>query len=217
MTGGHLKLNLGCGLNAPPGWINIDASLTARLSMHRKLYNVLCKLGHIEPIAWPKNIKISDVRKGIPFPDNSARAIFSHHMLEHMDYEDADFVIREGHRCLCEGGVIRIIVPDLYTLAKRYVDSMNSDPQADHSHDFLRVLNMHDQKHKGALKIVYKICGHSKHRYMYDYWSLKRMFSNNGFIDIQKMKYGESRIPDVNLVEGTVKYDSSLCLEGIKR
>ena len=30
-----LKLNLGCGLNTPPGWINIDASFTARLSKWR--------------------------------------------------------------------------------------------------------------------------------------------------------------------------------------
>jgi len=124
VTNKILKLNLGCGLNAPSGWINIDASFTARLSKFLGsgwVYRFFCNTMRREPIPWPKNIKILDVRKGLPYPDNSIVAIFSSHMLEHMTYQEASFVIKECYRCLVHGGVIRIIVPDLYQIAKRYI------------------------------------------------------------------------------------------------
>jgi len=117
MTSKILRLNIGCGLNAPSGWINIDASFIARLSKWGGLYKVLCRLFRIHPVPWPKNIKIWDVRRGIPFPDGSVKAVFTSHMLEHMTYEDAKFVVRECYRCLCEGGVIRVIIPDLYAMS----------------------------------------------------------------------------------------------------
>jgi predicted SAM-dependent methyltransferase len=98
------RLNLGCGLNAPSGWINIDASFTARLSKWRRVYAAVCKIMRIDPVPWPKNIKILDVRKGLPFPENSVQAIFSSHLLEHMSFEDANFVINECYRVLCKGG-----------------------------------------------------------------------------------------------------------------
>ena len=142
------KLNLGCGLNAPAGWINIDASFTARLSKLGRFYKLLCKILRIKLIPWPKNIKILDVRNGLPYPDSSVKAIFSSHMLEHMHYEEANFVIKECYRCLVKGGIIRIIVPDLYQIAKRYVDSVNRNPKGEHSHSFLKNLNMQEKSYK---------------------------------------------------------------------
>jgi predicted SAM-dependent methyltransferase len=99
-----IKLNLGCGLNTPPEWINIDASFTAKVSKWGGLYKILCRLLRIQPVPWPKNIKTCDVRGGIPFSDNIVQVIFTSHMLEHITYEDARFVIRECHRCLYKGG-----------------------------------------------------------------------------------------------------------------
>lgn len=99
-----IKLNLGCGLSAPPGWVNIDCSLTARLSKWNKLYNIVCRLAQVEPVPWPKNIKVFDVRRGLPFPTGTVVAIFSSHMLEHISFEAGDFVIKECSRVLCKGG-----------------------------------------------------------------------------------------------------------------
>jgi len=98
-----LKLNLGCGLNAPSGWVNIDAPFTARLSKWKRLYKVACKIGRIKLVEWPENIKIYDIRKGLPFSDGSVRLIFASHALDHITYKDARFVIGGYHRCLCEG------------------------------------------------------------------------------------------------------------------
>jgi len=211
-----VKLNLGCGLKAPLGWVNIDASLTARFSKVRWLYNVVCKIGRIEPIPWPRNIKIIDIRKGLPFPDNYVQAVFSSHTLEHMTYEDANFVIKECHRCLCVGGVIRVIVPDLYEMAKKYVDSMVIDPRGEYSQDFLQDLGMQDGSYKGIRKTIYKVLGHSKHLRMYDQWSLREILEKHGFVQIQSMGYNQSRISNIEVVEEKGRHEMSVCLEGNK-
>jgi predicted SAM-dependent methyltransferase len=211
-----LKLNLGCGLNAPCGWVNIDASFTERLSKYKGLYNVLCKICRVKPVPWPKNIKTIDVRYGLPFSDGSAEIIFISHMLEHMDFEKGNFVIGECYRCLCKGGVIRIIVPDLYQMTKRYVDLMAVDPKADHSHNLLRDLNMQAESHKGIVDVFYKLVTKSKHLYMYDEYSLRELLEKHGFNRIQRMDYGHSLIPDVTLVEDKAHHQMAVCLEGIK-
>ena len=155
----------------------------------------MCKFDRIKPVPWPENIKFVDVRKGLPFSVSSVKAIFSSHMLEHMIFEDASFVIKECHRCLCKGGILRIVIPDLYQIAKRYVDRMISDPTGGHSHNFLRHLNMKGGARKGIRKLVYETFSHSKHLHMYDEWSLRELLEDHRFSMIEKMRFGQSRIP----------------------
>ena len=206
-----IKLNLGCGLNTPPEWINIDASFTARLSKWGRLYKVLCRFLRIQPVPWPKNIRTCDVRRGLPFSDNSVQVIFTSHMLEHITYEDARFVIRECHRCLYKGGVMRVIVPDLYAISKRYVESMTNNPNSKHGHIFLKDLGVLDD-YKGLRRIL----GHARHLYMYDECSLRQLFEEAGFKGIERMSYGQSRITDIWLVEEKGRHEMAICLEGIK-
>jgi hypothetical protein len=51
---------------------------------------------------------------------------------------------------------------------------------------------------------------------MYDYCSLKEILENAGFAEIEEKTYGQSNIPNVDLVEADSKYDISLCLESLK-
>lgn len=207
-----IKLNLGCGLNAPPGWINIDASFTARLSKWDVLYKFLCRLSSIKPVPWPKNIKVMDVRKKLPFLDESIQAIFTSHMLEHLTYEDAKFVAKECHRCLRDGGVIRIIVPDLFSIARRYVESTTNSSNGEYSHIFLKDIGLLDVS-KGLRRIL----GRSRHLYMYDEYSLRELLEKTGFKSIERVKYGKSRIEGVGLIEDEGRHEMSICLEGLKR
>jgi len=59
------------------------------------------------------------------------------------------------------------------------------------------------------------------HRWMYDSFSLSRLFKECGFIDIQKCLPEESRIPDfrdyeLDVIDGKVRIPQSLFMEGIK-
>jgi predicted SAM-dependent methyltransferase len=216
-----IKLNLACGLKAPLGWINIDNSITEKLSKIKLLYRLLCKIARIKEIAWPKNIYNIDIRKRLPFKSESAKAIFSANVLEHMDYRDATFLIRECFRVLSKGGVLRIIVPNLYQAAKDYVKALEEKPSGAHSHNFMGFIGMDRDEHdKVIMRIIKIILSHSKHYYMYDEWSLKEVLEKNGFLEVQKMNYGQSRISDIELLENdkitNYEYVCGFCLEAIK-
>jgi predicted SAM-dependent methyltransferase len=83
-----LKLNLGCGPNSRPGWLNIDLFHSgADLQL--------------------------DLRKGWPFPDASVAYIYSEHMFEHFEFsEEVPHVLTESLRVLQGGGVFDVGVPD---------------------------------------------------------------------------------------------------------
>jgi predicted SAM-dependent methyltransferase len=137
-------------------------------------------------------------------------------MLEHMTFEDANFVIKECYRCLCKRGIIRIIVPDLYEITKKYIDLQSIHPKGSNTHNFLRDLNIFREQHTDIKKIIYEIFSHSKHLYMYDEWSLRELLEKHGFYGCQKMNYGQSRISDIRLIESEERHKMSICLEGVK-
>jgi predicted SAM-dependent methyltransferase len=90
-------LDVGCGPNLHPQFINLD-------------YN------------WRPGIDICcDVTRGIPLPSQSLRGIFTEHMLEHVPREAARKVLAEFRRLLRPGGAVRIVVPDGEIYLRRYV------------------------------------------------------------------------------------------------
>lgn len=91
-----LLLHLGCGPRRLEGWINAD------LAGRQKIDLAL------------------DARKRLPFPAGSLDAIFSEHLLEHLDYDEAERLLRECARVLKPGGVVRIVVPDFGRYAADY-------------------------------------------------------------------------------------------------
>lgn len=57
-------LNIGCGLDAPPEWLNIDASPTLKLGatpLVGPLIRAVLKAPH-----WPSNAVYGDIVKGLP-------------------------------------------------------------------------------------------------------------------------------------------------------
>jgi predicted SAM-dependent methyltransferase len=88
-----LKLHLGCGNNAMPGWLNLD-----------------CYPPQPRPGV---EILVLDMRRGLPCADGSVAALYSEHFLEHVPFGIVrERLLPECMRVLAPGGVIRIGVPD---------------------------------------------------------------------------------------------------------
>ena len=107
-----LRLNLGCGSVHPQGWVNVDASLGARLAQVPLLGRVLARWLGLR-IAWSPDIVVHDLRRPFPWPDASAAVVYSSHTLEHLTRDDGRRFLAECARVLAPGGVMRIVVPDV--------------------------------------------------------------------------------------------------------
>lgn len=87
-----------------------------------------------------------DSRRGIPADDDAFDAIYSCHVIEHLDLAEAASYLSELFRVLKPGGVCRISTPDLGREAREYVRQLdrcleNPSEEADRQYDLsLRAL-----------------------------------------------------------------------------
>jgi SAM-dependent methyltransferase len=119
------KLHLGCGLNTPEGWINLDGSWNAWLAKYPILREILGAFHILSAnqlnIPWRPDILIHNFRKPLPFEDNSLQAIYASHLLEHLYFEETKRLLNECFRVLRSGGILRMIVPDLQAIVMEYM------------------------------------------------------------------------------------------------
>jgi len=94
-------LNLGCGTRVHPEWVNVDF------------------------VSQKKNVISHNLEKGIPFGENSFDVVYHSHLLEHFTKPKAEFLMRECHRVLNSGGIIRVATPDLEMLTNAYLDALD--------------------------------------------------------------------------------------------
>lgn len=167
-----VMVNVGCGERLQPGWINID-------QFERD------------------GIYFWDCRKRLPFADNAAKAIFTEHFLEHLEYEDeAPQFLRDCHRCLAPGGTLRVVVPDAGAYLREY-SAGGWDVLAK-----MRPLSTCDGGYKDAwlndcyttrmefINAVFRQRG--EHKYGYDAETLIRLLRAAGFSDVTQQSFGVS-------------------------
>lgn len=187
-------LNLGCGVQAADGWINIDNSPNARLAKLPRLRWLLWKAGVISDehyrVAWPNSMMIRDLSRPLPFADCSIDFVYTSHFLEHNSRDQAEHLVAEMHRVLKPGGLVRVVVPDLEFGARRYLDSLRAGPEAcEAAPAFLDWL----QLGRGGVR--------DPHLWMYDAASLKSMLLRAGFTDAVVCGYREGRLPDCEILD----------------
>lgn len=180
--GKPVRLNVGCGPNAKPGWVNID-------------------LGHGADL-------VMDVCEGLPFDDDSCDLIYSEHFLEHLlnPDESAPF-LEECRRVLEADGRIEIGVPD----ARYVVESCLNDP-IDPDFLATAALNNWGYPEfcrTGFEYINYHFRLGEQHKFAFDLTTLKLQLEDAGFRDIRQRDFDPSldcpkRAPGTLYVVGTV-------------
>lgn len=153
-----LRLHQGCANHYLEGWVNLD----------------LYRPGRRLDLRW-------DLRRGVPFPDESVDAVFSEHLLEHLPLEAGLHLLAECYRVLRPSGILRIGVPDLGRYVRSYVDGDT----------FISMVR--PGRPTPALALIEPFFRHG-HRSMYDFETLRLALSEAGFNEIERSKAGESRI-----------------------
>ncbi|MBA2340423.1 MAG: methyltransferase domain-containing protein [Pyrinomonadaceae bacterium] len=192
-----VKVNLGCGMSVAPGWINIDGSLNAWVSTKPAWFHPLAYRLAGAKNFYPETFYCETLRDnefvhhnlayGVPLNDKSADFIYSSHFLEHLDRESGRRLLKECLRVLKPCGVLRIGVPDL-----GYAWEMYQSGDKEHMlHDYF---------------FVEAEAGYSQHRYAYDYEMLSKTLIDIGFITVQRARFQQGDIPDLEILDNRGEY-----------
>jgi len=175
-----LKLNIGCGKVRFPGWVNIDIEPGADL--------------------------VLDVRKGLPFDDDSVDLIYNEHLLEHLTFEEGGEVVMQFRRCLKEGGVLRMAMPDLdYIIEKYNTDWKNQDWLSWPGYEFIRTRGR-------MVNVVFRWSW--GHKYLYNEEDLRAQLTGAGFQRIVRCEWNKSSHSELAGLE--TRKDSKLIIEATK-
>ncbi len=222
------KLNIGCGLVTPEGWLNVDGSWNARLAKYPIIHKPLLKLtGRKSVYEGSGAIYGHDVRKRLPWNDNSFTAVYASHLLEHLHLDEADRLLKECYRVLRPGGVVRVVVPDLASLVEGYRTGnfpkwfVGYEPYTEQGDRFVRSLLMRDNtapKGSVATRVFDALTDFHSHKWMYDAGSLAARVRAAGFAEVRNMPCWESRIPGIEKIERRDRIEDGVGVvaEGIK-
>lgn len=221
---GSQLLHLGCGLEAPSAWLNVDGSFQASFARKPHLKRFLVSLG-IYPraqaaIAWPTNVMRLDLRKPLPFASGRFQAIYSSHTFEHLYRDKAVALSRECFRVLQPGGFCRIVVPDLAAAVERYQMRLG-DPAAVSSaaDQFLDELMLQPRAPAGGLLGSYhRFMNVHQHKWMYDRQSLCSLLEGAGFTNLMVYTSVKGDLPGLREIEkpSRIENGAGIAVEGRK-
>jgi len=192
-----IKLNVGCGAAPTRGWVNLDNSMSIRMGQYPGISSALARLQLIDRqsailagMSRRASIRFANAAARIPFATGTVAAIYSSHMIEHLDRREARSFLAEARRVLRPGGVLRLAVPDLSRLVDQYVRSGDADAFIGLTHMGL------DRPARPREWARWVLIGPRHHLWMYDGASLARLLRDAGFVDTAIEPPGVTRITD---------------------
>jgi predicted SAM-dependent methyltransferase len=208
------RLNIGCGRSPTPDWINYDNSPSVWLARWPMLAELAARLGLIdrhalEFVAFCRSHRIrhADAARRIPHADATVDAIYSSHMLEHLDRVEAQAFLAECRRVLKPGSILRLAVPDLRYIAYLYL-------RANDANGFLSHLQFDLDKPRGLMARLHRmLSGGRGHHWMYDRDSLLALVETAGFADVAPAEEGRTRIADPGGLDLNEREGDTFCLE----
>jgi SAM-dependent methyltransferase len=172
-------LQIGSGLNRLPQFENIDFYFAYRGEDRH--------VGH-------------DIRRPLPYDDNSFDGAFSEHTLEHMYPADAMTLLAEVARVLKPGAVFRCSVPDLGKYVRFYEGGTSSGEFA---------------MFGSGCEAFWNLTQNHLHRSVWDATMLKTQMLAHGFSHAEEASFGQGQDPRL-IVDLEHRAWESLYVEGRK-
>lgn len=179
-------IHLGSGKIHLAGWINID---------HEPSHN--------------PDVCMDYLQLHTRFAENSADAVLAVHTIEHLEFASGvQTVLEQMFRVLKPSGVVRIVVPDLMLVAKKYVNGEDlKDIYTGPGEYYLGEIDC------PATRFAY-FCRAWSHTVIFDFRLLFDMMKVAGFVNIRGCNFGQSDTPALC---GVDRFPAeSLSMEGTK-
>jgi predicted SAM-dependent methyltransferase len=133
-----------------------------------------------------------DATQPWPFGSESAAAITSEHVIEHIDPAAAPAFVAEAFRVLRPGGLLRISTPNLRGIAEAYLAGDPDTLAAHHAHGYAA------RTHADLLNNYLYLFGHV---HVYDAESLRLLLADAGFCDVREAAFGQSEHPELRGID----------------
>jgi len=157
------RLHFACGKVHLPDWVNIDQQVDP----------------DIVDVSW-------DLRRPLPLAHGSAEFIFHEHFLEHLTVQEGLALLRECHRLLMPGGVLRVAMPDLTECVRQYWEDDWRQPWMEkYGYQWI-------QTRAENINIAFR---EWQHQWLYDREELHRRMREAGFATIRDCRRLESSAP----------------------
>ena len=123
-------------------------------------------------------------------PADSLDYIFSEHVIEHLEFDEAEHMLRQCFRALKAGGRIRLATPDLKQIIALY-----TQPDADAQREYIRWIMDQFRPQIGEYSPA-QVINHSfhgwRHKFIYDGETLSAALEKAGFRNIERLEPGHS-------------------------
>ena len=174
--GRDLRINLGCGSDIRPGWVNIDLGLGYKTTLR----------GERVFVAY-------DLRRGMPLAAGSCSYIYSSHFFEHLEYRQGLRLMADCHRALELGGRFRIALPNYRALFAAYLSGEHA------MFDLLTHEIDEPTSRQLADYMTYIVYQHGEHKCIYDEERLTHALCSVGFSKAESVSYQAGVDPDTEL------------------
>jgi predicted SAM-dependent methyltransferase len=178
----NLRINIGCGPKPLSGWVNLDSARSETID-----------------VVW-------DLRRGLPFPNESATAIFGEHIIEHVPRSAAASLLAECYRVLQAGGVLRLSTPD----AGRFLRSYAGD------REFLADKRFAEAADTPMDRVNMMMRENGQHLWVYDAESLIRLLRTVSFTSVIEQEFGVSIHQSMQGIDAVERAFESLYVEAVK-
>ena len=144
----------------------------------------------------------------IPLDNKSCSAIFCSHVIEHIPTYKLESILVEFNRVLEEGGVVRFLTPNLYLLARAYVEKdesffnkllieyENVRTDLNYGGYFMSFLSSPGQDTALFNRSLTEFIGGLAHVYLYDFEMLKILLERYGFSQVEEKNFCESSLKE---------------------
>jgi len=211
------RINVGCGASPTPGWLNFDNSFSVRVARWPGINAMLASTLFLGPrsaglvaMARSGNIRFANAAARIPCATGTARAVYSSHMIEHLDRGEARTFLAEVKRVLRPGGIVRLAAPDLSRLVAGYVATGDADGFVAGTHMGL------DRPAGLRARARWALVGPRHHLWMYDGDSLLRLLAGAGFADGVILPPGSTKIADPGQLDLHERAAESVYAEAVR-
>ena len=207
------------------GWQDRDGNWKISLGRNNKLrraitLTVLLFERTFRPGKWP--LQIHDLRKPLPFADETFEAAYTSHTIEHLYFEQALNLLEEIYRVLAPGGILRVVVPDLRSMVKEYFEMLSSGDTTGSAAQELNHRLLFREPHGPRGNFWQRIrvlrIELDTHKWMYDIDSLSMIVEQTGFVNVKQCGYLQSEIPVIGEVEiaNRIEEGEGICVEAKK-